>query len=40
MKNSDIVVLQKMISFCNDISEMLNQFGDSYNAYLSSKTFQ
>ena len=40
MKQSDVVVVKKMISYCDDISEMLNQFGDTFDAYLLSKTFQ
>ena len=40
MKQADTVALKKMISYCDDIAEMLNQFGNSYETYLSNKTFQ
>ena len=40
MKQADTIVLKKMISYCDDIADMLNQFGDDYEDYLSSKTFQ
>ena len=40
MKPSDRIVLQKMIAYCVDISDMRAQFGDSLDAFSRQKPYQ
>ena len=40
MKSADRLVLQKMIDYCDDITDMVSEFGDSYEAFASRKSYQ
>ena len=40
MKPGDQVVLQKMLSYCEDISDMIQQFGDSFEAFERQRAYQ
>ena len=40
MRPSDRVILQKMIAYCDDILDMVAQFGDSFDAYRRQKPYQ
>lgn len=40
MKNKDIQVIKKMISYCNDISTLLKRYNNSYDEYLEDISFQ
>ena len=40
MRPSDRVALRKMIDYCEDISELRAQFGDSMDAFSKQKAYQ
>ena len=40
MKNSDRIILKKMIGYCDDIKSFIERFDNSYDAYISDKILQ
>ena len=40
MKPSDELILQKMVGYCDDISAMIAEFGDSYEDFARQKSYQ
>ena len=40
MKQADRVVLQKMIGYCDDISDLMDRFGKSYESYATDIAYQ
>ena len=40
MKNKDIQVLKKIISYCEDINSLLNKYNTSYDNYRTDISFQ
>ena len=40
MKRTDVVIIQKIIGYCDDISSLLERFNTSYELYLNDIAFQ
>lgn len=40
MKNKDIQVIKKIISYCDDVASLLKQYGESHEKYLTDISFQ
>lgn len=40
MRNTDRIILKKIIGYCDDINTFLKQFGCSYDVFLSNKLLQ
>lgn len=40
MRQADQETLRKMIAYCDDIADIISQFGDSYEAFASQKAYQ
>ncbi len=40
MRDKNIIVLKKVLKYCNHIEESRNRFGDSYQAFVSDFSYQ
>jgi len=40
MKNKDYIIIQRIIDYCNDISDLVMEFGDSYEIFTSKYSYQ
>ncbi len=39
-RDTNKIVLQKMIDYCDQINDLFNEFGNSYEAYITKAAFQ
>lgn len=40
MKNKDIIVLKKILEYCNQLEEACDMFGNDYNKFVNMSVFQ
>ena len=40
MKDEDIAVLNKIIKYCDDVKELLNEYDNNYDSYCNKISFQ
>ena len=40
MRNNDIIVLKKIIKYCNDVELLVEKYDNSFEAYVSDISFQ
>lgn len=40
INNRDLLIIEKMIQYCDDISELMKRYGYSFDRYLSDISFQ
>ncbi len=40
MKNKDIIVMKKILEYCNQVSEACDMFGNDYDKFVNNSVFQ
>ena len=40
MKNKDVIVLKKILDYCNQVSEACDMFGNDYEKFVCVSVFQ